>query len=127
MSESDSEIEPVVKPKRRKQLRPEKRTRRNDDTDSDQEPLIRLKRRRKVAQKLIKRLKSDLGWKNPTQLTRKKRNTPRRIHQLRTKKKTAKRRLFVKRCYLGSAINQAKEESLKAYRRRQNTRYDRLS
>jgi len=28
--------------------------------------------------------------------------------------------LFVKRSYLGSAINQAKEESLKAYRRRQN-------
>lgn len=127
MSESDSEIESVVKPKRRKQLRPQKRPRSNDDTDSDQEPLIRLKRRRKAAQKLIKRLKSDLGWKKPTQLSRKKRNTPRRIHQLRTKKKTAKRMLFVKTSYLGSAINQAKEERLKAYRRRQNTRYDRLS
>jgi hypothetical protein len=108
VSELDSEIGPLVKPKRRKWVRQQKRRRSNDDTDSDQEPLIRLKRRRKVAQKLIKRSKSDLGWKKkPTQLSRKKRNTPGRIHQLRTKKKTAKRRLFVKRSYLGSAINQA--------------------
>jgi hypothetical protein len=42
VSELDSEIGPLVKPKRRKQVRQQKRRRSNDDTDSDQEPLIRL-------------------------------------------------------------------------------------
>jgi hypothetical protein len=40
VSELDSEIGPLVKPKRRKQVRQQKRRRSNDDTDSDQEPLI---------------------------------------------------------------------------------------